>query len=88
MMKAINGPKYVILNGSSGCIPDSYTYAESVREAIDSIKNLFDGLPRGAIAELRKYHIYYFRSRAHEYGADYVEIAENTETTYKDLEEN
>lgn len=80
------GPKYVIMNGSSGCMPDNYMYAESIREAIDSIQSLFDGLPHGAIAELRKYHIYYFRSRSHEYGADYVEIAENTEMTYEDIE--
>lgn len=82
------GPKYVIMNGSSGCMPDNYMYAESIREAIDSIKDLFYDLPlpRGAIVELKKYHIYYFRSRSHEYGADYVEIAENTEMTYEDIE--
>lgn len=80
------GPKYVIMNGSSGCMPDNYMYAESIREAIDSIQSIFDGLPRGAVSELRRFRIYYFRNRSHEYGADYVEIAENTEMTYKDIE--
>ena len=80
------GPKYVIMNGSCGCIPDNYMYAESIDSAIEQIDSLFDGLPRGAKKELRESRIYYFSDDSSDYGADYVEISDNIETTYDDIE--
>lgn len=81
------GPRYVIMNGSCGCLPDNHMYAESIDSAIEQIIELFDGLPRGAIKELHRDHIYYFRERTAEYGAGYVEIAENYSVTYADIEQ-
>jgi hypothetical protein len=80
------GPKYVIMNGSCGCMPDNYMFAESIDSAIEQIDSLFDGLPKGAKKYLRLGHIYYFGKLSAEYGADYVEIARNYETTYADVE--
>jgi hypothetical protein len=81
-----NGPKYVIMNGSCGCMPDNYMYAESIDSAIEQIDSLFDGLPRGAKKELRESRIYYFGYNTCAYGAEYVEISDNIETTYDDIE--
>ena len=80
-----NGPKYVIMSGSCGCMPDNYMYAESIDSAIEQIDSLFDGLPKGAKKELRESRIYYFGD-TRDYGAEYVEISDNTETPYDDIE--
>jgi len=76
-------PKYIVMNGSFGCIPDNTMLANSIESAIDSIKCIFDCLPRGAIASLRNYHYYSFPDSC-KYGADYVEIALNTEGITED----
>jgi hypothetical protein len=98
-MKKSLGPRYVIMNGSPGCMPDNYMYADSIRSAIEQIDDLFDGdwmdddgiihggLPRGWKKEIRANYLYYLPdSCACSLGAGYVEISDNTETTWKDIE--
>jgi hypothetical protein len=85
-MKRKEGPKYVVMNGSYGCLPDNTMYAETIEEALEEIRALFDNeLSSDKIKSLRHNH---YVDLGTEYGADYVEIALNTEVTYKDLKED
>jgi hypothetical protein len=70
------------MNGFYGCIPDNSSFAKDISEALEIANLIFDGLPKNKLKALRNNH---YVDLGPEYGADYIEIARNTEVSYRDL---
>lgn len=72
--------RWVLMNGSSGCLPDNVEEYDTKADAIDGAVRLFEDLPDNIIDQMRRMldedEIYYFDAEAQELGAgaDYVEI--------------
>lgn len=70
---------WILMNGTSGCMPDSCdAYAEQ-KQAVESAAQRFDDLSDRAqkrmLRDLRQYGIHYF-DNARTVGADYVEVVD------------
>lgn len=63
---------YVGMNGTSGCIPDSFRAYHSLSDAVDSLSDLLE-LTKGQRKEL---HSSGYVACTPEQGADYAEISE------------
>jgi hypothetical protein len=71
---------YILMNGSSGCLPDNVEEYDTKEDAIYGASDLFEDLPDNILSQMRRMlredGIYYFDAEAQELGAgaDYVEV--------------
>ena len=73
---------WVLMNGSSGCLPDNREVFDTMTEAVDGALLLFDDLPYDEVCEmeenLQDSGIHHFNDNTSA-GADYVEIVKADE---------
>jgi hypothetical protein len=62
-----------LINGSSGCLPDSNEVYNTKESAIESAITLFSDVEEAFITDIRRFHYHQFKDYQSA-GADYVEI--------------
>ena len=72
---------YIAMNGSPGCLPDSATAFTSRKAAEDHLIDMFEIQRTKLAGILRRDGILYFNEKqAHEFGAQYCEVADDNMT--------